>query len=64
MAKIAVLRDQFFMNNTSSSVELMVAPGESVEVFAPDNRTSYVVVSTEAEQQSVTLLPGEHLSLR
>jgi len=64
MARIPNLQESFFTNSSSTPVEFMIAVGESVRVTSPaDTHAVYIVKSTEAEQQSVVLLPGESLEL-
>jgi hypothetical protein len=65
MAKrIPNLQSEFYSNVSDEPVELMIAAGESVRVFgAHSDLDSYVVASTEEEQQSVMLHPGERLHL-
>jgi hypothetical protein len=65
MAKrIPNLQSEFYTNKSDEPVELMIAAGESVRVFgAYSDLDTYVVASTEQEQQSVILHPGERLHL-
>jgi hypothetical protein len=59
--KPVVLRESHFKNQSDEPVEFMIPVNERVRVRYDQDRFSYVVESTEAEQQSVVLMPGESL---
>lgn len=61
MAKIQVLQDAFFANDSDVEIELLIPAGEKVRVFYDQDRFSYDVASFENEPVSVVIYPGERL---
>lgn len=59
--KPMILQESHFKNESDESVEFMIPVNERVRVNYDQERFSYVVESTEAEQQSVVLMPGDSL---
>jgi len=61
MAKIPVLSEALYKNESEAPVELMIPTGSSVIVHYDQRRFSYHVRSTQAEPMSIVLQPQEEL---
>jgi len=61
MAKLQVLNEDYFKNESDRSVELLIPADQKVEVFFDQGFRSYSVESPEGAQESVVLEPGQHL---
>jgi len=61
MAKIPVLAEALYKNESDAPVELMIPVGSSVLVHYDERRFSYRVDSSPAEPMSVVLQPQEEL---
>lgn len=59
--KPSVLRESHFKNQSDEPVEFLIPVNERVRVRHDQDRFSYVVESSEDEQQSVVLVPGDSL---
>jgi len=63
MAKIQVLNDDFFTNQSEHSVELLIPAGQKVAVSFDGGFRSYSVESPEGAQETVVLEPGQSLTM-
>lgn len=62
-SKPRILQESIFENTTSEDIEFLIPAGEKVRVSYDQKRFSYEVFSSEREQQSVVLGPGDSLEL-
>jgi hypothetical protein len=59
--KPRLLQDSVFENMTEQDIEFLIPVNERVRVHYDNNRFSYEVSSTEQEQLSVVLTPGDSI---
>jgi len=62
-SKPRILQESVFENSSNEDIEFLIPVNEKVRVSYDQKRFSYEVFSSEREQQSVVLTPGDSLEL-
>lgn len=62
-SKPRLLQDSVFENKSNEDIEFLIPVNEKVRVSYDQKRFSYEVFSSEREQQSVVLAPGDALEV-
>jgi len=61
MAKPQILREAHLKNESDQPIEILIPVDEKVRVHYDQDRFSYEVSSSQREQASVVLQPGDRL---
>lgn len=60
---LPVLRASSYTNETEEAIKLLVAPGDSAQVWENEDEILYDVLTSSTESALVVLEPGERISL-